>query len=382
MILHFIFIFDIFILIYFIYKLIILNFTKSTDLFQYKIYNFNLSLVIVFFYIAIFVSLLYVYRIFTLGKKINLRYGYDYIFTYFQLDIPITFKVYFSIITLLLLFLLILILISIHTYSCLEFYKIFIFINYKEFLGQNSYTKKLYNYMGSVINTSNIIIFLPNQFCYKLACFMQEMYLNQGYKSIELPSFKIWNIIGIIQNHHFLGRKGFLYTIDVVLYFGIPLILVVYECIFNNFILTYIFYYLLFIIPVKLFQRLTKTISLSDTYIQNLMWEIYYKNQPAVYVCTSVQQTVLNYFLLNGLKKPFELGFNSLCINETLYVINMTPLEFTLHDENLAIYINVYGDLIKELSHQQFYFISNNEDYTEKSIFNMADKAIFLVDKR
>jgi hypothetical protein len=105
------------------------------------------------------------------------------------------------------------------------------------------------------------------------------------YKEFEFPTYNFRSFLWSITDHRFWGIKT-LYTFDIFLYYFMPLIIILYDCLFLNYELTHIFYYLPIIVPIILLQKVTKTMAHTDNTVQDLIWEIYYKKETCIYACT------------------------------------------------------------------------------------------------
>lgn len=365
-IIHLIYIFDLVMFIYYINILVTLLLKKTTDIFYYKIYNKIISIIIVFSYISIFIILLFIYRLKNMDRFLDLKEIYPYFLNYLTIEIPLIFKVYNICCLLSIIFIMLLSLINIHKYSCLEIYKWYIFINYNHFLRNNKSTKKFYE-LFSKISVDNLISYLINFFAYNITIFFEEMEKKHDvicddefalHKKIDEFTLKIYKIT----NHRFLNIKK-VYSMDVFIFIGIPIFLIVYDCIFNDFLLTHLFYYLPFCTAIILLQKITKTIGLSDQNIHNLLWEIYYQKETCIYCYTSDQKLLLEYFISNGLKLPLSLpgDLSRVFLSQQLYMLRNTPLRFYFL-ENSSTYVNSEGLVIKEES-PGIFFSSNEKLY-------------------
>ena len=56
-----------------------------------------------------------------------------------------------------------------------------------------------------------------------------------------------------------------------------PIIIVIYDCIINNFIIIHVYYYLLIYTPIMLIKRITTVINNTNFPFTEILWDIYYK---------------------------------------------------------------------------------------------------------
>lgn len=123
----------------------------------------------------------------------------------------------------------------------MEIFKIYIFINYHLFLWKNKYTKNIYNFSTDIAR-DNIISFILDKSTYHILLFLKDLEISHGaiYKEFEVPKYKFSTFIWFITNHRFLGIKH-IYTFDIFLYYFMPFIIIIYDCLFHNYELKLIF---------------------------------------------------------------------------------------------------------------------------------------------
>lgn len=372
-----IYLFNIILLLYFIKNIIIMLFKRTTDIYSFKIFNKFLSAIIIIIYIFVVILGLYFYRLYTLGKSIDLK---GFINTLNIFDVPLLHKYYLILQATLLLLLLCLFFVMVHKMAKKEIYKIYIFINYKLFLRTNKYTKNIYVYLKNIGNY-NLISFILQQISNHLTLFFKDLEISYGatYKRYEYPEYSFVNIIHHITHHRFFKTK-IIYTFDIVLYYIMPLLFIAYDCLIHNFVLIHIFYYLPFIILIKLLQSITIPMGCLDSSLSDLIWEIYYKKERCIYACTKEQKILLDTYILNGLR--MLPGLDMVFLSEQLNVLNNSPLHFKLVDEKHKLYQNDFGEYIQEQDNGDFLFVIDYLLDDENPFILYGEKMILLADKR
>lgn len=379
-ILHIIYIFNIILLTYFLKNLFFMLFSKCTDIYQYKILDKYLSAIIIITYISLLIIGLYIYRLYNLGNYSDLKFVYNVFLTYVVTDsMPLVFKIYFFLHGLLFSFIAFLLFITAHKYSFLEIYKVFLFTNYRLFLRDNTYTKNFY-YRLNDIGPKNLLSYIIISLACHTTWFLKALEINHGatYNEFETPEYSFYNICHNIVNHRFLNIKH-IYTFDLFLYYFIPILLLIYDSIYNDFMITHIFYYLPFIIPISLLQRITKAVSNADNTIHHLMWEIYYKKDVCIYACTKEQKVLLDTYLINGLQ--MLPGLDLVFLSENLYIFNNSPLHFRLIDKEHYMYQNDMGDYIQKQQNGDYFFVEDYLFNDDNPYIILNEKMILIADK-
>lgn len=384
------YIFNLILLSYFIKLLFISFVSKTTDIIQYKIIDKKLTTIILLVYISLLIIGLYIYRIFRIGNTLDLKFLYYKYNTFIILQIPMVHKFYFILQGVLIFLLFMLLILNIHKYAFLEIFKVYIYINYSRFLGNNQYTKNLYDNLQFFIGHKNIIAFFLDKITHLIVSFLKDLEINHGttYKEFEFPKYNFSTVIYYITNHRFWGFKH-TYTFDIFLYYFLPMVLITYECIFHNYELTFIFYYLPFIVPIMLLQKITKTISKTDGTISDLIWEMYYKKESCIYACTGEQKVLLDVYLRHGLQ--LLPGLDLVFLSENLSVLNNSPLHFKpiMEERNFNMYQNDFGDCAQKLPNGDFVIVTDYlfEDHIkkygsdEKPFITYGEHLILLLEK-
>jgi hypothetical protein len=390
MLLNLIFIFNLIVFSYFLKLLFKAFFYKSTDINQYKILNGNLSAIIILGYIFLIIIGLYIYRLLRMGNTLDLKLLLVNYKLFVALDIPFIFKFYFILHLIIFILLFMFLILNVHKYACRELFKVYLFINYKSFLDENKYTKVFHNYLRK-ISCYNLLTFILDTFTFKIVSFLKDLETSHGavYNKFEMPKYKFSQFIWSMTNHRFFGIKH-IYTFDIFLYYFIPLILIMYDCCFHKYELTYIFYYLPFIMPIILIQRITKTVGETDNTILDLIWEMYYKKETCIYACTKEENIILDAYILNGIQ--YLPGLALVFLHDKLSVLNNSPLHFKpIREEyNINMYQNDFGDCAQKLPNGDFMIVIDyllEDDIKkyggdEKPFIQYGDKLTILLEKK
>lgn len=164
--------------------------------------------------------------------------------------------------------------------------------------------------------------------------------LTNGFdKSYNLSRYHFHNLFGKLSNN-----KRYQRFIIVS-----PLIFILYDCIFNHWILIYTYYYLLLYIPLMLFKRITTHMGSEAAYIRDLLWHIYYEKDKNF----TQFEGILDIYLLNGLRRvsDIDIGFEMYLKYITLFVIHNPERNTYINDEGTYLTLRdnkVYEEIESE----------------------------------
>ena len=123
-----------------------------------------------------------------------------------------------------------------------------------------------------------------------------------------------------------------------------PLLLIFEDCVFNDFQIRYLSYYMLFYTPILLLWRIGRYIHSLETAIIETLYEIYYiePEKSGVYAAAPFIQNIINMYLQNNLttspgaavELTYDLGS---------FFRTYKGLWFELEDEKHKIYVNGTG---------------------------------------
>jgi len=351
--------------------------TRSNDLFQYKLRNKYLSLFFAGSYIIVFILFLYGLRVYNLHRTVDLKEVYQ------------SFKDIYCILTVMdlyLLFLFVLLLLSLlivllnimHNFFTNHIFMLYIYYVYsydKELLRIESRSKlhkfqrKFYDLLFK-INGTDIISYYINELGYKLT------------KIINGPTFDY----NTLSNYHFYrlfrklvyGRSRDAYRLFIMLS---PFLVIIYDCICNNWVLYHVYHYLLIYIPIILIKRITTFVGSNPNYILNIIWNIYYKqDKNCIYAISKNNSIILTSYLLSGLKvTPDLIDLQLSNIPFCLY----HSITFTLYNKERNTYINDEGIYLqKTLDNRLFLEMEVVEDKEDdyKITYSLGEEWILLAD--
>jgi hypothetical protein len=281
----------------FLYVLFIIMFNnyikKPKNIYYYYVNNIVYSLFYSFTYIIIFIVFLYGLRISNMNQKLDLTIIWQHILDI--LSIYYSFHISFQFI---LLIIVLLIFANI----------LFVFLlMHKFFMSHifNSYLFFTYNYVDSFNNTwffnkarhlgdSDLISYYLKEISFHIIYhFLYDSNkLWSNYYS-DLPWYNYHKFISQI-----LSNKWYINVIVP----SSPLIVVLYDILYYDFILKHVYYYLLFYIPLMLLRKITISISTENETICELIWDILYKEEHCLYLLSENHKTLFDLYIKSGMR--------------------------------------------------------------------------------
>jgi hypothetical protein len=285
--------------------------TRSSDLFQYKLKSKSLSIVFATIYVLLFICLLYGLRIYNIHRTLDLKEVYqsfkDISSLFTVMDLYLLFLLLLFILSLLLLLLTI-----IH-----NFFIHHIFMLYLYYTCSPDYARAR---IESQFNLRKVSV--RTYYLHKFQTKLYQLLFDIGHTDIILFSFyrfsyfitKIinggpvsdYNTLSKYNPYCFLGmvvysqRYRNIYNLFITLS---PFLVIIYDCIFNNWVLYYVYYYLLFYIPIILLKRVTIFIRLDPSYILDIIWDIYYKEKKnCIFAISKKDSIIITSYLFSGLR--------------------------------------------------------------------------------
>lgn len=338
------------IIIYFIKKcveIVLSILKKPNNILYYKVHNILLSIIMTMTYVKFFIIIVYILRIYNIPRNLDLKQCY-YFFQKVTLfsSTSLFIKICSVTIIMLMLFYVMLLVVLLHKKMYKEMHKIYIFFDYRDYLKQNKYTKKLYNILHEISSYDLVQYFFD-----EITFFMTKI-IHGRYDFFSLPRYHFRRIYSYIFENRFYPK---FITLS-------PVIIVFYDCIYNDFILSHVFYYLLFYIPLKLLHRISKTVGSSSYYITLIVWEACYSKNKVLYAISEKYKFILDDYLASGLRMNPDLHINS-----ELFLYD--HVRFGLIDKRELIYQNPDGIQIKRVGNKFFQIAEDDEGntiFTEK----------------
>lgn len=323
-----------------IFVLILLNiiliktlFEKPRDIRYYYINNFFFTIMSNYLYIIFFVFLLYCLRLYKCSNLLDLKNVYNIFIDLINLLLlfPIYTQISISFILILLLSFLCLNTVLFHKYFRHQIYKLYLNARYHP---ECKYNNTIFDmniitepYDSDLI--SHFVYLLSSEITNK--CFKPSN-MQWSYYYTALPWFHFHKLIcNIIFNKYY---KNFLIPFS-------PLFVILYDCYYNDFILTHIYYYMLLYIPLMVWRRLTILISQESFNIGQLVWNILYKKEDCIYALSTDHNKLFQLYLMNGLKR-IDINPNSgdMDSSMTLYLLKASKFTFNTVEN---FYENIEG---------------------------------------
>jgi hypothetical protein len=350
---------------------------RSTDLFQYKVTNFYISYLYAGTYILGFILFLYGLRIYNVNRVIDLKEIYKDCCIIYNLFSEISFllRIYISLLCIFLILIILLLFVNMHKYFIKHIYNLHLYVNSKP----DKYRGRLWKHVWTLswISDDDIISYMIYDISSKITK------LTNGFdKDYNLPAY---------HPHKFFAKvKHRFYQRFVVLS---PLIFVLYDCIFNDWVLTHVFYYLLVYIPLMLIKRITICLATEADDIATLLWQIFYekervfdiyetyKKRPYFYAISKENKSLLDLYLLNGLRRIF--GEKDIGLDMQMY-LRYTTL-FVLNHLERETYMNDEGVCLKLLEDNRVFVqvevVDYEKDYDDQISYTLGEEWILLANK-
>lgn len=331
-------------------KLLNLLFSKTKNIFHFKLYNIRWSLSVCFIYVFFFIFILYFLRLKYRDRLVDLKYIYHSLLPLF-FDLPNFIVISFILIVFLCLHTFFLLMLLLHKWVSHEFFCLLIYLNYNYFFEKNKYTKYIYEFLYLTLKGKTLITLIFRQTQKVLLRFLHDLEINLLLRpNMEFDPFvhyqeknekySILKLLSVlVDGFHFRG-----YVIKFVdpLFKLIPLFLFLYDIFFNNFVISHLYKFLPYYIPIILLQKLSYTMSY-DIGVGDCLWDMYYKKEQCIYLAPSKVINIL-YFHINNQIDTLKL-FKSLPdgYDTALPILDAVTgglLRFTLSDKQKNIYEN------------------------------------------
>lgn len=373
---------DIFIKLFIIFRIIYKKlFNKSKDIFQYKINNLFQTQFFVLIYILIFIVFFDLLKILNIGKGLNLIDLKTNIFIFFNFFIKINFLLTSIIIILILILLILFILLlkfitqelfKLHIYYNQPIYALRMFVTKEEVkipLWKKIYIKILRNLVE--INDLDLISFilweLFRKFIFRFLGPLDEMEKHFFY---SFYSF-FWRI--------FVGSYKKYYNLFIKLS---PLIFILYDCIFNNFIVIHVYYYLLIYTPLMLLLKITKFLMYYSKYIGQTLWLIYYDRSNPIYAISKKYLVLLEVYVKYNLSiKHFIKNVSDVFTESDNALFLLHVIQFELYNQETNTYRNCLGDYIQITVEGKAFQELEDPNKIEDYIY-LGEEWIILTDNR
>lgn len=344
---------------------------RSTDLFQYKLINKYLSIIFASSYIIVFIIILYSLRIYNMHHKLDLKEVFKNIKYLYYMFTPVDLFI-LALFLLLSLSLGLVFVLILHRFFLKHMFMLYIYYvcSYDKYISRIKSRTKLHKFYNLLfdINDLDIITYIIYRFSYKLIPIIYGINFDIRRLSKYHPQRLLGRLIyGPIRNK---------YKLLIMLS---PIIIIIYDCIFYNWVLMHVSYYLLLYIPLMIFRRITTFIGTDPGYILSIIWNIYYKDEKiCIYAVSKKELIIINSYLLSGLRSTPDLL--DLQLSNVLFSLYHT-IKYELYSIDRNTYRNSEGISIQKTSDNKLYLEIEIEDEEGNIIYTLGEEWILLVDK-
>lgn len=358
---HFIFVFTVISLLFFLIHCFIYINIISVDLYKYKIKNFIFTFFIILSYILIFIILFSYFRYLHVGHNIDLRqiyYSLKIIWLFFK---PLTFITKFyllSCILISLMFVVILWLLLIKKIM-LEIFKTYIY--FLPMMENIRWWWRVKLFITSS-NDHDIVSYILFKICYLITYhFLYKNDIPWSFYSYKLPRYHFYIFISKM-----IDNKFYKIFIQVS-----PILFIVYDCIYNNFIIITVYYYLIFYVPIMLLKRITYAMAQTNDGFIIILWNIYYNNKKNIFfIANKEQKEIITLFFKANLTYIDDFSFDMV----EFYL--QKSITYHLNDATQAIYVNSDGVYLQVKDNKIFEVL---EDENGATIFKETNDFYFLL---
>jgi hypothetical protein len=309
-----------------LFSVIVINYSiiqsmleRNTALYQYKINHFIWSHILFILPIVIFIGFFYLVWAYKIIFVFNLKDLDIIIYAYNQLLFRDSLWFIYFLFLVILIFttiLFILLVMCFFKYYFSNCIKLFIYYCYPCFFKED--LRGNWHLVLSII-VRNLINKLPwlnlgsndlfSNIIYRISCRLMLLLYGKDFRS-QLPRNHWHNILA-----RFLLNKNRIHPLLITLS---PLFFILYDCIFNDWVITHVFYYLIVYIPVILLRRFTTFYACNLQFLCEALWRIYYSKRTLLFIISPEVKSLLDNCLASGLERDFDFDLN-LDIDERLY---------------------------------------------------------------
>lgn len=364
-------------LIVFIYVLCNILRKKHRKEYQFRINNFYISFISAFLYLFFFPTWILYIRISNLGFEFDLKpLGVFYYKLKLSFLHNAIITIYYCTIVILCIILILVLLLALHTLFVKEIIKCHLYLmETQTHLNPKMKLKYVYNYYQKNIE----------RFCYKysynvmLTKILKFLILSKTYTFIN---FSILNLEKNDQRFHYFLLKVY-HKIEkympILVILLIP-ICIIYDCLYNDWVLSKIFYYLIFYMLFNIWKRISSFLQHTDNSFNLMFYELYYKENNIEYFNFDKEaEDILYKYQSNGLQWFLEKDLFS------YYWFHIVP-NYKYISHNGILFINQKNECYLKKNNEERrppteeelldYFSSlEKEDPTQQIIKNNEDQS-------
>jgi|ERR1700729_479255 len=260
--------------------LLILNYKYKNN--NYKIYNFKLNAIIIYFYLSLFFCSFFWIRYNHWGFFLDLMFIYQNFFVILQKIPPLYF--------------LILVLCLINAFLLLRLAK--------QLLLRELFKRHFYLYFKLFYEDLNADIIKYHPY----VNFIQK--ISQNYSYTNIIDDYVWYSFIFPYYTVYKEAKQFPAWVEKLLMFFFSnnyqlllIFVIIYDCVCNNWVLHWIFYYLPFYFIIHLFKKTTNFLANNNQGLDSIIYERYYEEENVIYVNTTDEEDT---FIIRYIENNFQ----------------------------------------------------------------------------
>ena len=304
------------------------------DYYRYKIKFLYLSWFLAFIYFFFFIMILYILRFFNLGKEIDLKFLYQILL--FGKDlfllIPFIYQLFLLLIFGLIVIIFLLFFYIINKYLLENLLKLYVFYLGNRFIHPKSFYHKLSRIGESDIISYSIHILL--EFLTTL------IYRNTEFCTTGVSGFPILQNTKLSKFHPY-NLSFIIYEKKYKIFISLlPIIFIIIECLLNDFILKYFFYFMIIYLPIILLKKITFFLGEVPNFIVDIIWDLYYNKEEKnlIYALSPDTKPLWDLYFINNLQCYASLSYDF----EFFLKFN---IRFPLNYPERNVYMNELGPL-------------------------------------
>jgi len=316
------------------------NYTTKNKLYLYKwkITNYTFTLSIILFYIIVFIFFFYYLRLINIGKFMDLKTLYINISEIWSIFItPLTSLTKFYLISYFIIMFLVLVTLFIYImkFIMLQLFKFYIFKYKNPVVISKNILKRKHPLIDMTSLADNDIL------SYSISKLLGKLLTN-------MPDNLIKSYVIIIKNTLIYNKKyKLMFNLSPVMFF-------IYDCIFNNFIIIHLYYYLLIFTPLMIIKRATTAIFKTNEGFTDILWFLYYtKEKNVYYIANKEQKKIIDLLVMANITYIQEF-----LLDMVEYHLKLS-ITYTLYDINNNIYCNNDETFLKVENNKIFEIIEN-----------------------
>jgi hypothetical protein len=334
---------------------------RSSDLYQYKLTNKYLSIFFVCVYITVFLIFLYGLRIYNIHRTVDLKEVYQSCLLI--LDIikltPIFLRFNLVLMCIWIFLIVLLLLLGLHKFFTYHIYILYLYYRHKII------SERFQSFLSKLrwIGHDDLISYYLYDIIYRT----ERLFYGSNYDYKSMCNHNNFYIFKYIINHRYY-RTMITFS---------PFIIIAYDCIFNNWILVHVYYYLLLYVPLMVIKRITSALLSESTIISKILCNIYYKKELCFYALSKEHKRILDLYLLTELRKNVELDFNIEVYLEDI-------IQYELYNEERNTYRNNEGIYLQKKDNRVYLEIKidvEDEKDNLTDLFIVGEEYILLADK-